>query len=239
MLKGLYQAAGGMKVRMAKQDVIANNLANASTAGFQREIAAVQAAPGAAAPAGAAPGAAPPHVLQLLSRADRRGGTVSHTGARHDIALEGPGYLLAGTAAGQRLFRGGELKVNAQGQLTTPSGEPLLGTDGNPIRVGQEAFQVEPDGTVKGKDAVIGRLRVVLATGATQREGASLMAAAGMKDAPQGTVRVLQGALERSNVQPVREMVDMIAGVRAYETAQRTVTAQDGTLERLLTILQR
>ena len=91
--------------------------------------------------------------------------------------------------------------------------------------------------TAAGKP--LGRLRVVEPTAAPVREGAHLMAAGGIRDVKGGRTRVLQGFLEHSNVDPVREMVDMIAGMRAYEAASRAVAAQDETLQSLMDVVRR
>jgi flagellar basal-body rod protein FlgG len=69
--------------------------------------------------------------------------------------------------------------------------------------------------------------------------GGSKASAATIQDLPSTAVRVLQGFRERSNVEPVREMVDMIATVRAYETAQRAVVAHDQTLQSLFDVMRR
>src|SRR5438132_654797 len=121
MLRGIYQAAAGMKARLAVQDIIANNLANAGTAGFQREVASIQARMLPVADAiGAPPSASglpsgPREAFLFLrpsSAPDTREGVLQRTGVDTDVALDGPGYLLTQTARGARLTRGGPLRVN-------------------------------------------------------------------------------------------------------------------------------
>jgi flagellar basal-body rod protein FlgG len=245
MLKGLFQAAAGMKTRLTAQDIIANNLANAGTAGFQRAIASVQTRQVSVPNATEAPGQNPPAQPYLFEFAetnctpDRQQGVLQRTGVDNDLALEGAGYLVVQTGHGERLTRGGPVHVNAQGQLTTLNDEPLLATDGNPIMVGANAWHVAQDGTVTAGSQSLGRLRVVNVDGPVQREGAALIAGGGLQEVTDGSVRVRQGYLEHSNVEPVREMVDMIAGVRAYESAQRAVVAQDHTLQTLFEAIQK
>jgi flagellar basal-body rod protein FlgG len=246
MLKGLFDAAAGMKTRLTAQDIIANNLANAGTAGFQREIARIESRPMPVSPESAraaltmgVPGGAFYEFIETGAATDTRPGALHATGAGTDVALDGEGYLTLRSSAGIRLTRGGPLRINSHGELATPAGDPLLDTDGAPIVVGDKPWQIGPDGTVTVDGKASGRLRVVLPEGALRREGATLFAAAQVKDAPPASVRVLQGFLEHSNVESVREMVDMIAGVRAYESAQRAVQTQDHTLQSLLEILQR
>src|SRR5213593_4442364 len=123
MLKGLFDAAAGMKARLAVQDIIASNLANAGTNGFQRQVVAIHARslpPASVAarihPLRAAaaqfqaqraadtdpglPVPTPREVLEPYSAADSRVGVMQQTGASTDLALEGAGYLVVQTGAG-------------------------------------------------------------------------------------------------------------------------------------------
>jgi len=242
MLKGLFDASAGMKARLAVQDVIASNLANAATSGFQQQIISIQGhllqplGETATAPQGAA--RSPREVLEPVSAPDARQGVLQQTGASSDLALDGPGYLMVQTSRGPRLLRGGSMSANRQGLLATPAGDPLLSTDGRPISVGTRDWQVTPDGAVSAEGRSLGRLRIVRPAGPVQAEGAALASAAGVQNVPSSAVRVRQGFLERSNVEPVKEMVDMIAGVRAYEASQRAVLAQDESLQSLLEVLK-
>lgn len=239
MLKGLYQSAAGMIARQSAQDVIANNLANASTPGFQREIAAARGVlttpPGQTGPLGPK---AQIEQLKAASSSDTRPGALQATGNFADVALDGPGYLVARTANGPRLFRSGTLHANGRGELSTANGDPLLNTQGQTLQVGGKAWSLKPDGSVLVDGSSLGKLRVALPQGETRREGASLVAAGRLRDAPATGTRVLQGSLEHSNVEPVREMVDMIAGMRAYEAGQKAITAQDQTLQGLFDLLR-
>jgi flagellar basal-body rod protein FlgG len=239
MLKGLYQSAAGMIARQSGQDIIANNLANASTPGFQREIATARGElmtpPGPAARTGQAKQI---EQLKSASASDLRPGAMKSTGNSADIALDGPGYLVAQTAQGQRLVRGGTMHSNARGELSTANGDPLLDSAGRTLQVDGKAWTMKTDGTVLVGTNAVGKLRIALPQGETRREGASLVAAGGLRDAPANGTRVLQGALEQSNVEPVREMVDMIAGMRAYEAGQKAISAQDQTLQGLFEILR-
>jgi flagellar basal-body rod protein FlgF len=242
MLKGLYDAAAGMKARLAVQDVIASNLANAGTSGFQQQIVSIRRH---RLPAGAETGTglaaaerAPREVLEPVSAPDTRSGVLQQTGASSDIALDGAGYLMVQTSRGQRLLRGGSMRANRQGYLATAAGDPLLSTDGRPLAVGMKDWQVSPDGEISAGGRNLGRLKIVRPTGPVQAEGATLASVAGVQAVPPAAVRVRQGFLERSNVEPVKEMVNMIAGVRAYEASQRAVLAQDESLQSLLEVLK-
>jgi flagellar basal body rod protein FlgG len=245
MLKGLYDASAGMRARLTLQDIIASNLANAGTSGFQKQIATIQSRR-LAAVAGApihlddenADVVSAREILDPISAPDTRQGVLQQTGSGNDIALDGPGYLVVSTPGGPRLVRGGSFHPNRQGNLATLTGDPVLSAAGSPIPVGDKAWQVAPDGTITADGASLDRLRIVRPTGRVQAEGGRLASAARVQDVAPGSVQVRQGFLERSNVEPVNEMVNMIAGVRAYEASQRAVLAQDESLQSLLEIVK-
>jgi flagellar basal-body rod protein FlgF len=238
MIRGIYDAALGMTARIAAQDAIANNLANAGTNGFQREVTAMRLrfVPGH----GFGLNSTESHeILEAAGATDTRAGALAQTGSLMDIALDGPGYLVVNTPQGERLFRGGSLHVSKQGELVNSSGDAVLSADAKPIMVGAGSWKVGQDGTVTVGRKTAGRIRVVVPEGGAKREGNSLIATGAVRDVAPGTVQVIQGYLEKSNVEPVREMVDMIAGMRAYEANQRSIVAQDQTLQSLFEILRR
>lgn len=232
----------GMVVRQRSQDVIADNLANASTPGFRREIAQVFAQK-RQMPVAGAPEGREFSTLGVGSVTDYRAGAMRQTGSFRDVALEGNAFLAVRTPGGDRLSRGGALHANAAGELVNASGHAFLGENDAPIKVGNGPWEIRADGTVTAGGAVAGKLRLTQPMGgmnALQHEGNGLFSApGGMRPAAANNTEVRQGFIEMSNVEPVREMVDMIAGVRAYESAQRAVTAADESVQQLLTVLQR
>lgn len=238
MIRGLYDSAAGMIARSAAQDIIANNLANIGTSGFQREVASARLRTIAGHGFGVR-ATNSCEVIEPTAATDSRQGEVIPTGSKADIALEGPGYLMVQTAQGDRLVRAATVHANDQGNLVTATGDTLMGAGGTPISVGKSAWSIGEDGSVAAGGQSVGKLRVVTADGSLERQGSSLIAAGSVQDVPAGKTRVLQGFIEKSNVQPVQEMVDMIAGMRAYEANQRSITAQDSTLQSLFDILRK
>ena len=238
MIRGLYDSAAGMIARSAAQDIIANNLANIGTNGFQREVAAarLRTVPGH----GFGLRSTMSHeVIEPHAATDSRQGELISTSNKADIALDGPGYLMVQTRQGDRLVRAATVHADAQGNLVTASGNTVMGVGGTPVSVGKNAWQIGEDGSVTVGGQTAGKLRVVTADGPVERQGSLLIAAGSVQDVAGGKTRVLQGFIEKSNVQPVQEMVDMIAGMRAYEANQRSITAQDSTLQSLFDILRR
>lgn len=243
MLRGLYESAVGMNARLIMQDVIANNLANVNSTGFQRELIAMQSRPiltGGAA-AGAATSANSTQITDLTRVQDTRPGVQQETGNKGDIALSGKGYLVTQIDDKPQLFRSGSLRADSQGFLALTTGERVEGVGGGPIRVGTADWSISEQGNVEAEGKIVGRLRIVQVQGEMSREGSGFSKpseAARITDLPLGSVQVRSGYLERSNVDTVHEMVAMIEGMRAYEAGQRAIQAHDQTLQSLFTLLQ-
>jgi flagellar basal-body rod protein FlgF len=239
MVKSLHTAGLGMMARLQAQDVIANNLANANTPGFQREIAQFQRISHTVPTEPGAKGSRELVQMSVSAVTDTHTGAVHSTGHDGDLALEGSGFFVVKAPQGERLLRSGSMHVGPSGDLVDASGNPLLSTGGATLKVGNGRWEVREDGTVLAAGAPIGKLKIVRPTGGISHEGGSLLAAAQTRDVADGSVRVRQGFLESSNVETVREMVDMMAGMRAYESTQKAVMATDESLQQLLTVLQK
>lgn len=129
--------------------------------------------------------------------------------------------------------RDGSFKLNSNNQLVTRDGFEVTGEDG-PIFLEGENFAVEPDGTIIENDEIVGKLLIKEFTdpSALRKYGSNLfdITEDAQEQAFSGIVE--QGFIEQSNVDIVREMVDMISVMRAYEANQKILQAQDGTLEK-------
>lgn len=250
MIRGLYTSGMSMLANNKKMDVISNNMANVSTNGFKRDIAVFESfpdvltkrlndTPSRTNPMGDIGTMSMGHdvgqVYTVFSQ-----GQMMKTGSSLDVAITGaPGafFTLARADANGNpqiyYTRNGAFSLNSQGQLVTADGLLVMGENG-PVELQTDDFSVGNDGTVMVGGQVIDRLRIVQFdnTELLQKVGENLLAA------PQGTVpgeftgSVEQGMLEGSNVNIVREMVDMITVMRAYEANQKIIQAQDSTLEK-------
>src|SRR4051794_6705864 len=219
MERGLYIAASGMLAEMVRQDQIANDLANASTPGY-RSDRATQKSFGEMLLANTRTGA-PIGSLGMGAEidsvvTDTTPGAVRETGEPLDFAIDGNGYFAVQTPQGVAYTRNGQFSRAADGTLVTTGGMRAPGTNGAPVAVGA-------NGTVAG-----GSLAVFTTNGAVKKQGDSLLT--GTATAGGGTVR--SGALEGSNADPTRSMVDMIASFRAFEAGQRVITTIDETLSK-------
>ncbi|HOJ67602.1 MAG TPA: flagellar hook-basal body protein [Candidatus Hydrogenedentes bacterium] len=247
MLKGLYAAASGMVTLQERQDVLANNVANAATPGFRRHIpvslgfydlfSGTLRSSAWFRGRSTAPGGG---LKPVETWPDPAQGPLQTTSNPLDIALTGPGFLAVETPNGPRWTRNGHLSVDPSGRLTTPDGYPVLAASGGYLDVRGGAIHIAEDGSVTVDNRAVGKLRIDEFDHPERlvREGASLArldATAAGNDARAATAtRVVQGALEASNVNLGTEMAGLMAGLRAYEANQKVVTAFDDTLGKLI-----
>ena len=217
MERGLYIAASGMLAEMVRQDQIANDLANASTPGYKADRS-TQKSFGDILLANTVDGQTI-GPLGLGSRIDRVVTDVTPAPAREtgeplDFAVVGEGWFGVQTPQGTRYTRNGQFAVSPQGTLIDGMGNQVMGKGGGTVAVGK-------DGKVDPRQLGIFNLTGVRKIGNSYVTGAAGGAAT-------GTVR--QGALEGSNADPARSMVDMIASFRAFESGQRVIRTIDETL---------
>jgi flagellar basal-body rod protein FlgF len=201
-----------------KMDVIAHNIANATTSGFK--TAALLLEP---VPVSAGDRQRLAFVQDFGMVRDFRPGPITTTGNPFDLAIAGPGYLAIQTAAGIRYGRSGQLHVSDLGELATAAGDPVLDDGGAPLAIPLDAgpVTIADDGTVSTPTAVIGRLDLVTFADEQSLEpvGEGLYRTT-QAPQPATEARITQGALEGSNVRPIIEMVEMMATLRAYQGTQ-------------------
>jgi flagellar basal-body rod protein FlgF len=220
----IYLAMAGAKASLQRQDVLAHNLANASTPGFRAELQAFRAVPvrgdGASTRV---------YVLESTVGHDLRPGPVQPTGRALDVAPQGNTWLAVQTLDGTEAYtRAGALQVNEEGTLVTPAGLPVVG-DGGPIALPPGAtVDIATDGTVTAQTGgaapqAVGRLKLVAPEVPLQRGMDGLFRAAGGDLDADPAARVMGGALEGSNVSPVESMVAMITAARQFEQQMRAL----------------
>ncbi len=222
----IYLAMSGAKASLQRQDVLAHNLANASTTGFRAELQAFRAVPVQG------PGAST-RVFALESTIgyDARPGPTQSTGRALDVAPQGNAWLTVQALDGSPAHtRAGSLLLNAEGQLTTPGGLAVLG-DSGPITVPADAsVEIAADGTLTaqlagGRPQTVGRLKLVSPETALERGADGLFrASSGGGELPADpNARLQSGALEGSNVSAVETMVAMIAAARQFEQQMKVL----------------
>lgn len=240
MPKGLYSAASAMYVESQTLDVAARNLAHATTTGYRRESAVrvgfdeVLAAKGKN---GGIEGSGGVGILSQGSRFSFQEGTRETTGGTYDLALTGDAFFQVRDPQGRTLLtRAGHFQTDPTGRLVTPEGFPVMG-QGGPIAIpaNAEGITVDRDGRVSVATTIAGvRQEQVLDQLRLGRvdQTQDLRAINGQYFDP-GTqpvqdarAEVRQGELEKSNVDPLRELVDLIAIQRRYDAAQKALKEQ-------------
>lgn len=217
-----------------EMDVIANNIANASTTGYRTEemifseyVKAVEDGPSLSMAQGN---------IRWISYAQ---GTLGPTGGDLDFAIEGDGFFLVQTPQGERLTRAGSFATSNAGDLVTNDGYPVLDAGGAPLFIPPATqIGVAADGTISADGAPIGQIGVVMpvAPDEMQRQGGTMFLAEAGFD-PVENPRVVQGFLEASNVSPVAEISRMITVQRAYELGQSFLEREDDRIRNLLKTL--
>jgi flagellar basal-body rod protein FlgG len=251
-MKALAIAATGMTAQQTNLEVIANNIANINTTGFKRaraeftdllyQVDRLQGVPNRAnasvVPEGVSVGLG---VRTAAVRNVHVQGGLANTGNQLDLALTGNGWFQIETPDGQTLYsRAGSFNTNADGQIVTIDGQSLI-----------PAITVPPDATeivVNKSGQFFARIegqvdlqllgQISLATFANeaglaplgdnlfQETAASGSPVVGIPGDP-GFATVEQGYLENSNVDPVKEITELISAQRAYEMNSKVIQAAD------------
>jgi flagellar basal-body rod protein FlgG len=258
MIRSLYTASSGMQAQQLNLDTIANNLANASTAGFRRRRLQFQdllyqnlVMPGSAATQqttvaaglqiGLGSRSAASEIIQLQ-------GDMSATGNPLDLAIEGQGFFQVTLPTGDNGYtRSGTFHVDAQGNVVTADGNALQ--PGITIPAGATSVTIGSDGTVSatlvGQQAAqqVGNIQLALFAnpGGLNSIGKNLFLATtasgdptvGTPGGTDGIGEIQQGYLEGSNVSVVDEFIQMIVAQRSYEANSRVVKAADEMFQQI------
>lgn len=225
-------------------DVIANNLANMNTTGYKAERIAFEdyMMPKADASNFQRRDGDVAFVQDWASYRDLEPGARRPTGNALDVALSPGGYLTVETAEGIRYTRNGALQINEQGQLATMDGDPIVSLGGIPIvfNVNDSDVTITRSGNVNTSGGARGTLQLVSFANEQEltRVGYNLYAAPEEAE-PDPTVTVSQGALEASNVQPVREMARLVELQRAYEMQSKMIRQSDQARSEAIRLLGR
>ncbi len=221
---GCFQplAALGALREEKRYSVIANNLSNSQTVGFKKDNLVFR---------------------KVIDKASNRikseetgrtlisfqQGELQTTGNPLDIAIEGEGSFKIRTPQGIRYTRAGRFELNNDRVLVNGSGFPVIGRGGE-ITLSGKDISIEKDGSIQVDGSVTGQLAVVTLPDPNllRKEGQTLM----RLDVPQEETedsegRVIQGALESSNINTVEEMMKMLDSLRTYESCMKVIQAND------------
>jgi flagellar basal-body rod protein FlgF len=207
-------------------DIVANNLANADTAGFKVET--LQVKTDSQAPARMADGPkALKFVLDDEVTRDFGQGAMQQTGGSFDLAIDGRGFFKVQTPAGERYTRDGRFTLSPEGKLTTQDGDPVLG-DGGEIQLdpAQGPVNIGRDGTITQGTQRVGKVDVADFSDLSvlQKDGDNLFRNVSNLQPTTATAAVVrQGMLESSNVNSILQVTRLIDISRSYESMAKTM----------------
>lgn len=249
MIYGLYLSGGGAKAQSWRQDIIANNIANADTTGFRRQIAVLRQRPAHEIEAGTGPPLVPGelrnlgggvHMFEAPTDLDTPG-VLKPSSRLYDLAIHGEGFFQVRRGTETYLTRSGAFAIDNGGFLTTNDGSAqVLGADSNPVRVDPNTpISIDAVGHIFQAGNLVGQLAVREPREPERlaRAGSSQFRYDGPTEPASGVVK--QSMLEGSNVNAISEMVDMIAASRVFETNVRLIQLQSDTLADLLQTVPR
>lgn len=215
-INGMIRAANALHYWERRQEIAANNLANAETTGFKAERVFARLIGDS--------------ITVADSATDLTTGTLRETGAPLDLALSNDGFFVIDTPNGERLTRGGSFTLDADGTVVDADGNALLGENG-PITAPTGTIVIDRGGAVKVNGAEVDRLRVETVPRNVRLQhdaNTTFLPDPARTSQAAGDREVRQGALEESNVGTIDSMVDLIAIQRSFGAVQRAVTTLDG-----------
>lgn len=247
MIKGLYTAVSGMIAQENKQNVISNNLANANTVGFKSDNLvfkqfkdamiynydkSVNGKNGKQILGGLSQGVFIDDTYSEFTQ-----GSIDDTGKETDFAIEGNGFFLVqrddNVSSKLIATRDGHFHVNQQGYLVNDSGDFVLDKNRNRIDVGGNQIVSDPTGaiTIKNKDTVVSNTNFAIVDfndyKGLKKLGDNEYDASNAVDS-NGTIK--QNSLEKSNVNVINDMINMMTVMRNFETDQKVVQTIDETI---------
>jgi flagellar basal-body rod protein FlgG len=250
MLRSLYSAASGLEAQQANIDTISNNLANVQSTGFKKSriefedlMYAHMQGPNTSATTGTQIGLG---VRTTSTQMLFTQGTLQQTNNPYDFAIKGEGFFAVQTPDGVRYTRDGGFKYDAtKGEIVTANGCSVQTDRGFGLKVPKDVtgLEVAADGKVSGVDSLgakrdLGHItltRFLNPSGLesvggnmyreTQICGSKNVGTPGDEKAGFGIV--VQGSLEKSNINVVEEMVNIMQAQRAFEMAQKGVQSAD------------
>jgi flagellar basal-body rod protein FlgF len=235
MENALLIALSRQTVMERHMEVLANNIANASTPGFKGEqlmfVEYLARTP---------KGDSVSYVQDLALVRDFTEGNLTTTGNPLDVAIHGKGWFVVDTPDRQAYTRNGHFALNGRGQIVTSKGDPVVSAAGAPITLppGETGIEISSDGTVSTPSGVKGQLRIV-----TFRDEKALTKTADSlfvtDAAPDVALKaeVVQGAIEGSNVEPIVEVSNMITALRSYQSAQEVILGDDGLIREAIKVI--
>ena len=217
---GAYIAASGAIANERTLDQVTHNLANASTPGFKERMVPLETSPFTVPGSDWTGSDSLAFVQSKPPVMDMEQGVLEPTGRPLDLAVEGKGYFQVGKDGGVQPVRDGRLRLDGEGRIVTKEGDIVHNDQGQEIRVDlRKRVEISDNGEVRSGERKIGRLLIV-------DEGGRPM--------EQKDYRVVQGHLERSNVNSMQEMVKMMELVRNHGSYMKLIKSFDDLEEKTI-----
>ncbi len=248
MVKGLYTASTGMVNEQRRVDILSNNLANVSTAGYKKEgttseafsdVLALKIKDTSEPMAARRLGTMNMGVKIGEVYTDYSQGSFQETGNTFDLAISGNGFFAVDFTDKQgngmvKYTRDGNFTLNVDGDLVNKNGDYVLDAQGNHISLDPlHPADIDRTGTIRQNGAVVAQIQVTDFTDYDYLEkyGENYYTLLQGGEEIESEAQVYSGYIETSNVQAVQEMVSLITYQRAYETNQKMIQAFDETLD--------
>lgn len=243
MIRGLYTAASGMLTKQAQQETLSNNIANLNTPGFKKDKLimksfdemVIESIDGKSNPKRKVIGSMEFGVGIDESSTDFSSGIIEETGRSLDFAIDGNGFFTLQDLQGNLKYsRDGRFQVDEEGYIANSQGYRLIGQingETAPIQINNSDINLNPDGTFTvGEDTISFMITKFNDMGALSKESANCYISRDEYGEIDTESHVKQGALERSNVDIVETITEMISIMRNYESNQRVIQSIDETL---------
>jgi flagellar basal-body rod protein FlgG len=241
MMQGMKMATQGMMSLQQQQEVLSNNLANVGTAGFRKDVMEVssfsQVLDTQMEQAGYMPVSGGMDIQGMLSvstHTSNAQGALKMTGSSFDMALDdnGKGFFTVQSGNGIRFTRNGSFRLSTDGYLVSQDGSRVMGNKG-PIRLDGKEFQVNDRGVISVNGREVDRFLITEFSDPKflKKDGTNnFVGQEGFRVSNDFSVK--QGYLEMANVNVVKEMVDMMQVMKAFEANQKVLQAQDNVLKK-------
>jgi len=246
MLYGLYLSAAGVQTSSYRQDVISNNIANAETIGFKRDLALFQQRRTEAQDRNLPPSRSNPLLEQLgggvfasPTLMDHAQGEMEKTGSNLDVAIMGQGYYTVANGDQTQLTRDGRFGINTRGHLSMGinANAEILDPKGKPITLDPTIPpNIDAQGVVTQKGRPVGRIAVMDVPDPTQltKAGGTMLNYTDMKALKPATgANLVPEFRELSNVEPSSELANLMDAQRQLEANANMIRYQDQMLSRL------
>lgn len=224
MLKGIYRTLSGKAVTERRMDMVANNIANSLTPGYKasRPMFRVVDDTMASQPAGESEKQGNSYTLN--SYINFTEAALVESGNRLDLGIEGDGFFVVSLNGKNMYTRNGQFTLNQEKKLVTMDGSPVMGEGGNIVIDGADV-KIESDGTIYVDKKYADKIRIVTFDDKTglKNYGKSLFINTdekAMEKTPE-KFSLKQGFYEASNVDVIKEMIEMMSTLRAYESYTR------------------